>query len=356
MGLSAINHNKKIAGDGAGSYLWMAPEALLFEPHNEKADLYSFAIVVWQMVVWEADPYKKYLELGDLDALVKAVCHRKERPKIPKGVHPSIVEIMETNWQSDPVKRQAFSIILSAIDDCIFKTSFYDEGAVKFWKRHFGGEVKVGQVAKNTKLAVPYNKFAEALYVKLALRLPQKPEENPKYLCLKAMSCDPLFKQPTVTIERFSLVTKWFGPLLGHDNKTIIEEIYDIMICSWFHGDISKEEAVFLLSGDGNTKKHKGTFLVRLSISEPVYQNPFTITKLNAKHEAVHQRIYFKDGRYSIPIKDKNGESEISSIKGLKHLIEEIMKAKYVTHVASRTRYSHIFQASTKPTDLGYIN
>jgi hypothetical protein len=263
---------------------------------------------------------------------------------------------METNWQSDPTKRTPFSTIISSLDDAIFKTAFTDEGAVKFWKRHFGGEVKVGHVAKSTKLAVPFNKFAEALYTKLALRIPQKPDDNPKYLCLKAMSCDPLFKAPTVTIERFSLATKWFGPLLGHDNKTIIEEIYDIMVCPWFHGDISKDEAVYLLSGDGNAKKHKGTFLVRLSTSEPVIQNPFTITKLNAKHEAVHQRIYFKDGRYSIPIKDKNGESEICSVKGLKHLIEDVIKAKYVTHIAPRTRYSHIFQANAKPTDLGYIN
>eukprot|EP01125_Pyxidicula_operculata_P006709 TRINITY_DN2307_c0_g1_i1.p1 TRINITY_DN2307_c0_g1~~TRINITY_DN2307_c0_g1_i1.p1 ORF type:complete len:552 (+),score=125.92 TRINITY_DN2307_c0_g1_i1:59-1714(+) len=358
MGLSAINFNKKIIGDGAGSYLWMAPEALLFEPHNEKADVYSFAIVMWQMLAWEPDPFKKYLDLGDLEALVKAVCYRHERPRIPKGIHPRLVEIMTNGWSPDPLKRPSSSDIIGQINDAILKTTFVEESGAKFWKKHYGGEVVENSMVSDLKVATPFQKFAEALYKKMGLRVPQSPDTNPKYLCLKAMACDPAYNiTPTVTIERFSLVTKWFGRIGAVSEQTnILDEIYKIMECNWFHGDISKEEAVILLSGD-EKKRKKGTFLVRLSTSEPVQQNPFTITKLNAKLEIMHQRVYLKDdGVYYINIKDKSGDGEISSKYGLRFLIEELIKAKFVTEALPRTRYNYIFSApAAKPSDLGYI-
>lgn len=88
MGLSTIQYRRKIKSYGAGSYLWMAPEALLEQPHTEKVDVYrfidfrsshpqiSFAIVMWQMLDWNPDPFKKYLDLGDLDKLVEAIAKR----------------------------------------------------------------------------------------------------------------------------------------------------------------------------------------------------------------------------------------------------------------------------------------
>jgi len=74
----------------------------------------------------------------------------------------------------------------------------------------------------------------------------------------------------------------------------------------WFHGDISREEANDLLT---KKKRKAGTFLVRLSISDPI-ESPFTISKLTKGGKVVHQRIYRKyieDGteRWSILIPEK---------------------------------------------------
>jgi len=83
---------------------------------------------------------------------------------------------------------------------------------------------------------------------------------------------------------------------------------------------------------------------VRCSLSEPVHQNPFTISQLNAKGEIIHQRIFLKNGKLFIPIKDKNGaDNEISSRKGLKALIQEVEKNKSVKTSAPRTRYNDIW-------------
>eukprot|EP01125_Pyxidicula_operculata_P022104 TRINITY_DN8888_c0_g1_i1.p1 TRINITY_DN8888_c0_g1~~TRINITY_DN8888_c0_g1_i1.p1 ORF type:complete len:552 (+),score=115.55 TRINITY_DN8888_c0_g1_i1:38-1693(+) len=356
MGLSAVQEHKDIEGDGAGSYLWMAPEALLCKSHSEKVDIYSFGIVMWQMMAWIADPYKKYLDQGDLGALIEAVCSRKERPDIPSDVHPSLVDIIEKTWHDNPDVRPSFQDIIVLLDDALISTSFVDETAAKFWKKQWGGKVDENKIVKATKLSVGFDKFASALYTRLGLRLPSLPEDNKKYLCLKALASDPRHQKPTVTIERFSLLTKWFGSLIHEDFKTIVDDIHDIVACQWFHGDISKEEAVTLLSPiDEKTRKFKpGTFLVRLSTSEPVHSNPFTITKLNSQSEIVHQRINFKDGKYFISVKDKTGNRELASTKGLIFLIEEIMKTKFVKYPAPRSKYSTIFAKLPKPADKGY--
>jgi len=240
--------------------------------------------------------------------------------------------------------------MLVRLDDAIITTAFVDDTAAKFWKRNWRGKVEENRVVRDTKLIIPFDKFGASLYNRVGIRPPQRPEESKKYLCLKAIVCDPSYKKPTVTIERFALVTKWFGQLIRDDLRTIIDEIHDVMQCPWFHGDISKDEAISVLMGqlqdldDKEKKSRNGVFLVRCSLSEPVHLNPFTISQLNSKAEIIHQRISAKGGKLFIPIKDKTGaDSEISTRKGLKALINEVEKNKSVKIAAPRTRYNEIW-------------
>lgn len=71
----------------------MAPEALANEKHNEKVDVYSFGIVMWQLLHWDTDPFAEYLALGSLQALIDAVCDNMERPLLAESIHPSLVYI-----------------------------------------------------------------------------------------------------------------------------------------------------------------------------------------------------------------------------------------------------------------------
>jgi hypothetical protein len=249
------------------------------------------------------------------------------------------------------------SEILKCVDEALITTAFVDDTAAKFWKRHWGGKVEENRVAKATKLQVPFDKFAEALYSRLGVRMPANPEESKKYQCMKAILTDPRQHAPIVTLERFSLASKWFGPLANDNFTTILEVIYNIVKCPWFHGDITKDEAISLLSCDDKKKVKSGTFLVRLCTTEPIHQNPFTITKLNSNNEIVHQRIYLRDdGTYYMPIKDKSGVTrEIASNKGLVALMEEILHTKFVKAAAPRQRYKDIF-IKTKPLDQGYLD
>jgi len=177
----------------------------------------------------------------------------------------------------------------------MLNTTLIFDNAIAFWINYWKG-----------KIEVPFSDFAEELYYSVFVPFPESPEDDFRYLCLKAICTDNLEGQdPPVTLLRFSLILKWFGDL-KNNNSNIIDNIYHIVEKKWFHGDISREEANDLLT---KKKRKAGTFLVRLSISDPI-ESPFTISKLTKGGKVVHQRIYRKyieDGteRWSILIPEK---------------------------------------------------
>ena len=60
-----------------------------------------------------------------------------------------------------------------------------------------------------------------------------------------------------VSIENFSKLLEWFGPLTSN----IIPRIKDIVSQVWFHGNLSHIQAERMISKKPNLKK--GTFLIR---------------------------------------------------------------------------------------------
>jgi len=128
----------------------MAPESLLEQPHTEKVDVYSFGVVMWQVLHWNPDPFKKYLDMGDLNKLIEAICQRQERPEIDADVHPSPRNIIELSWHQESRKRPSFSTILLLLDDALIKAVITDTNAAEFWKRHYG-RAESGKTIETTK-------------------------------------------------------------------------------------------------------------------------------------------------------------------------------------------------------------
>jgi len=359
LGLSAIQKKKKIKSYGAGSYLWMAPEALRNQPHSEKADVYSFAIVMWQVICWDPDPYAEYLEKGDLEGLIEAVCDRHERPPIAKDLHTSLAGILRDTWHQKPKHRPSFGEIIVRLDDALISSSFSDDKAADFWRQRWG-RVEKNKVIEVTKTHIPLKEFGKEFYKFLSLKYPRDPERegDKKFLCLKALMSEniPNVKDDCVTLERFALNTKWFGALQRPDGKTILDEMLDIVSHPWFHGDINKQEAQNLLTTYNKNKRRSNTFLVRLSTSDSIYQNPFTISKLNKELKTVHQRVYLEDGEYFITVKEHGKSTKISSKHGLIDLIDSMEKQNRLRlgETPPRTKYQDIFTKGGE--DLGYID
>ncbi|XP_040998672.1 serine/threonine-protein kinase STY8-like isoform X2 [Juglans microcarpa x Juglans regia] len=63
-----------------GTYRWMAPEVINHQPYNQKADVFSFAIVLWELVT-----AKNQYQL--VSSIMKALLQEEEQPEFIKSSH-----------------------------------------------------------------------------------------------------------------------------------------------------------------------------------------------------------------------------------------------------------------------------
>lgn len=93
-----------------GTYRWMAPEVIEHRPYNHTADVFSFGVVLWELLTGKL-PYEN---LTPLQAAV-GVVQKGLRPTIPRHTNPVLMELMERCWQQDPSLRPEFSEIVNML-------------------------------------------------------------------------------------------------------------------------------------------------------------------------------------------------------------------------------------------------
>jgi len=81
----------------------MAPEVALKQPYNEKADVYSFGIMVWQMAR-DRVPFKGMSR----EEFMARVVQRGERPKLDKSWPSAFSSMLESCWNADHRLRPSF--------------------------------------------------------------------------------------------------------------------------------------------------------------------------------------------------------------------------------------------------------
>eukprot|EP01118_Nematostelium_gracile_P003734 TRINITY_DN14327_c0_g1_i1.p1 TRINITY_DN14327_c0_g1~~TRINITY_DN14327_c0_g1_i1.p1 ORF type:complete len:245 (-),score=36.27 TRINITY_DN14327_c0_g1_i1:242-976(-) len=97
FGLSKTKQStSEVTSEKRGTICYMAPEALRGEPYNSKADVYSFALVVWEMLTNER-PYEGWI----LPKLVARVGMKAERPDMPERTPPELAQLIEACWEQD---------------------------------------------------------------------------------------------------------------------------------------------------------------------------------------------------------------------------------------------------------------
>ncbi|KAK7284919.1 hypothetical protein RJT34_19673 [Clitoria ternatea] len=111
FGLSRLKANTFLSSkSAAGTPEWMAPEVLRDELSNEKSDIYSFGVILWELATLQ-------LPWSSLNPaqVVAAVGFKGKRLEIPLGLNSQLASIIEACWANEPWKRPSFSSIMDSL-------------------------------------------------------------------------------------------------------------------------------------------------------------------------------------------------------------------------------------------------
>uniref|UniRef100_A0A7N0T0N7 non-specific serine/threonine protein kinase n=1 Tax=Kalanchoe fedtschenkoi TaxID=63787 RepID=A0A7N0T0N7_KALFE len=110
FGVARVKTQSGVMTAETGTYRWMAPEVIEHRPYDHKADIFSFGIVLWELLTGKL-PYEY---LTPLQAAV-GVVQKGLRPTIPKNTHPKLAELLERCWQQEPEMRPDFPEIIEIL-------------------------------------------------------------------------------------------------------------------------------------------------------------------------------------------------------------------------------------------------
>uniref|UniRef100_A0A7R9Y6T4 non-specific serine/threonine protein kinase n=1 Tax=Prasinoderma coloniale TaxID=156133 RepID=A0A7R9Y6T4_9VIRI len=94
-----------------GTYRWMAPEIISHQAYDVRCDVYSFAVVMWELWTGKVP----YSTLTPMQAAV-GVVQRGLRPQIPADMPQELAAIMVACWAQKPEARPLFDNVLQQLE------------------------------------------------------------------------------------------------------------------------------------------------------------------------------------------------------------------------------------------------
>ncbi len=305
-----------------GTLLYMAPEVMMGAPFNEKADVYSFGIVMWEILTF-TEPFPHHT---NVPGFVKAVAHEGERPVIPPGTPLSLVSLMQDCWKAQYDQRPTFIEICDRLDVVIVDAAIRDPQGNAFWKRAFQKQERVS-----------FDDFSRSFYAFLGLNRPDEAVALEDSSMSGYVTSDFMFDSEGVDPDAAMDLSMSRGPgggggsnnapldlavigirllraLVASDTMNPSEAMVHIFtfgkvldsmgpldvnfmarmtdLCSqkWFFGGISTEVAVKTLLNEP-----RGAFLVRFC-NHPNLPGYYVISKVTRAGKVIHIRIKHAPG------------------------------------------------------------
>ncbi|CAG8485054.1 32160_t:CDS:2 [Racocetra persica] len=100
---------------------WIAPEKLVDRntPYTRECDIYSFAIVLWEVAV-QKTPYYELKDLKDPEAFVKYVNDGNRPELIDESTIPhKYAKVMKEAWKTEPYERPSAEIMHKKLATCL---------------------------------------------------------------------------------------------------------------------------------------------------------------------------------------------------------------------------------------------
>ncbi|KAJ4819409.1 protein tyrosine kinase family protein [Rhynchospora pubera] len=113
FGVARFQNQGGVMTAETGTYRWMAPEVINHQPYDNKADVFSFAIVLWELLTSKI-PYDTMTPLQAALGVRQGL-----RPRIPENTHPNLSELMQRSWDTVPSNRPSFSDLISELEELL---------------------------------------------------------------------------------------------------------------------------------------------------------------------------------------------------------------------------------------------
>lgn len=105
------NNSTSTMSAAVGALAWMAPEVYKGDPYNEKADVYSFSIVCWELWTMR-DPHCG----SPPDVIASMAALRDMRPPVDESVPERWKVLIMASWAPSPRDRPSFTQIIKYLD------------------------------------------------------------------------------------------------------------------------------------------------------------------------------------------------------------------------------------------------
>ncbi|KAL6062523.1 Pleckstrin y domain [Balamuthia mandrillaris] len=118
FGLSTQLTSSQI-GRQVSNYAWLPPEILTGGEYNEKADVYGFGIILWELLT-RAHPFAEYQAEYAFSYQLEDAIVAGLRPTFPEATHPheqQYIKLIMECWDKAPDNRPSFDSIVARLSD-----------------------------------------------------------------------------------------------------------------------------------------------------------------------------------------------------------------------------------------------
>jgi len=268
-----------------GSRRYMAPEMMKRKKVDEKADVYSFAIVLWELCTRQT-PFSFFKKIGTKEeklAFCEAVSSGR-RMNIPKGLPRPLSNIIIQCWDTYPEQRVSFDEICTKLGRVALLLVLQDEEALDFWDR---------TCAMYDQKHMSWKVFKSAFQE--ACEASERAEMTQFELLADCLLDKTQQRKHFISLENFGHLLQSFGPFSPPFKfyQRILELITLKLMSSagvlqqLFHPQMDTRMAYMMLAG-----KPPGTYLLRSSNNNTKLQ-PFTLSLVTADNVVEHRRVHY---------------------------------------------------------------
>ncbi|KAK6626497.1 Mitogen-activated protein kinase kinase kinase 7 [Polyplax serrata] len=105
-----------------GSAAWMAPEVFEGSNYTEKCDVFSWGIILWEVLSRQ----KPFDDIAGSAFRIMWAVHTGQRPPLLHNCPKPIEDLMESCWSKDPALRPSMNTVKDTMEDLITMFTGYD--------------------------------------------------------------------------------------------------------------------------------------------------------------------------------------------------------------------------------------